>query len=72
MAKPLTKEEIRELSPQQRLELIDELWESLSEDDVPLPEWHKRLLDEALEEYERNPEEGKPWKEVRDEILGRG
>ena len=38
---------------------------------VPLPEWHKRALDESLEEYRKNPREGSSWEEARKRILGR-
>ncbi|HXI11594.1 MAG TPA: addiction module protein [Thermoanaerobaculia bacterium] len=69
MSRTLTKEEIGELSAAQRLELIDVLWDSLAPGDVPVPEWHKRLLDEALDEYERDPDEGRSWEDVRDEIF---
>ena len=69
MARTLTRDEIGELSPAQRLELIDELWESIDPADIPVLEWHKKLLDEVLEEYERDPEEGSSWEDVRVELF---
>jgi len=32
---------------------------------APLPEAHQRILDERLAEYERNPQAGSSWQEVR-------
>ena len=69
MARTLTKEEIFELRIEERLHLIESLWDSLAPEDVPLEEWQRRLLDERLEAHERNPEAARPWDEVRDEIF---
>ena len=72
MARTLTKEEIFELPAEERLNLMDSLWESLTPEDIPLEEWQRRLLDERLEAHERNPEAARPWEEVRDEIFPKG
>ncbi len=37
--------------------------------DLPLPESHQRALDEALADYRRDPDEGRSWVEVRDELF---
>jgi putative addiction module component (TIGR02574 family) len=41
-----------QLSPDQKLDLIEALWDSLSPDTVPMPDWHREVLDtrEAHEE----------------------
>lgn len=36
---------------------------------LPVPESDLRALDEAIEDYERDPEDGKSWDEARDEFL---
>ena len=63
--------ELRKLSNPENLLLINELWDSLSsqEDDLPVPESHKRILDERLREHEANPETGSAWEEVKSRIL---
>lgn len=60
-----------QLSPMERLELAQELWDSVDEAevDVPLTEAQRNELDRRLEEYERDPDGGETWEEVRDEIL---
>lgn len=63
--------ELKKLSNPEKLLLINELWASLSlqEDALPVPESHKKILDERLREHETNPEQGSTWKEVKSRIL---
>ncbi|BBO18504.1 conserved hypothetical protein [Candidatus Brocadia pituitae] len=63
--------ELKKLSNPEKLLLINELWASLSlqEDALPVPESHKKILDERLREHEANPEQGSTWKEVKSRIL---
>jgi putative addiction module component (TIGR02574 family) len=70
----LSKADLLKLDVATRLELIEELWESIASDDVaasqlPLTEGERALLDERLREYRADPESGQPWAEVRAEIL---
>jgi putative addiction module component (TIGR02574 family) len=68
VGKTLTEDEIVDLPVSERLKLIETLWDSINPRDIPVPEGHQRALDEALADYRRNPEEGRPWSEVRDEL----
>lgn len=54
------------LSPDQRLRLIEELWESLSKDpgNVPLTVRQRDELDWRLDEIESGQAEGIPWDDV--------
>lgn len=36
------------LSPEQRLQLIGELWDSLDQRDIPIPDWHKAEIDRRM------------------------
>ncbi|MGZ8853667.1 MAG: addiction module protein [Thermoanaerobaculia bacterium] len=69
MTRTLTKDEIFDLPVSERLHLIETLWDSINPNDLPVPESHQRALDEALAEYRGNPDEGRPWDEVRDELF---
>lgn len=51
--------------------MIETLWDSIDPNDLPMPESHQRALDIALADYRRNPEEGRSWDEVRDELFPR-
>ena len=69
MSRTLTKDEIFDLPVAERLHLIETLWDSINPNDLPLPESHQRALDEALADYRRDPDEGRSWVEVRDELF---
>lgn len=60
-------------SLEERLELVQRLWDRIAEDAaaVPIPDSHRRVLDERLRSYEATPAPGRPWSEVRREILGK-
>ena len=56
---------------EQRIALVQELWERISEhpEQVPMPPEHRRILDDRLAAYRAKPGAGRPWGEVRDELL---
>ncbi len=64
--------DLSELTPAERLSLIDDLWESLS-DEVALPISPSlgRELDRRVEQAHRNPEEGRSWEVIRSDLEGR-
>lgn len=53
------------LSPGDRLELIEALWDTLSEEDIPVTPEERALLDARLTDLEANPDDQSPWSEVR-------
>ena len=63
--------EFRELSAKARIEYVQSLWDFIAKtpDQVPIPESHKRILDQRLAAYEADPSKVKPWNQVRDNIL---
>lgn len=56
---------IDHLSPQQRLELIELIWDSLP-DNTPFvpPEWHLRELEQRVAAAEADPGAAEPWEQV--------
>jgi putative addiction module component (TIGR02574 family) len=56
---------IDRLSPEQRLELIELIWDSLP-DDVPhpLPEEHRRELERRIAAADADPGAAEPWETV--------
>lgn len=62
---------ILELSVAQRLLIVEQIWDSIAEnpDSVPLTDSQKQELDKRLNSYQRNPEAGSPWKDVKERIL---
>lgn len=66
-----SKLDVKALSAEERLNLIEELWDSLEADDVPVSEAQKTELDRRIEEMDRDGVRGIPWEDVLDRIRGR-
>jgi len=65
--------DIDKLTPAERLDLIDELWSSLEDDDVPVTEAQRRELDRRLERIAKTGVKGSPLEEVMGRLeAGRG
>lgn len=58
---------------EQKIAFVQDLWNQIAKEpgNVPIPESHKRVLSVRLEEYRSNPQAGRPWHEVRDQLLGK-
>jgi putative addiction module component (TIGR02574 family) len=52
------------LSPEQRLQLIGEIWDSLEQEALPLEPELLADLDRRLAEFDTSPAEGRPAAEV--------
>ena len=61
---------IDRLSVRERLELIEQIWDSLPEQVAPeqLPAWHLAELARRRAKAAASPGEGKPWREVLDSL----
>ena len=68
MSKPALN--IGDLSPEERLRLIEALWDSLTEKPgaVPLTNAQREELDRRLDDLERSGPEGIPWDQVLQQI----
>jgi putative addiction module component (TIGR02574 family) len=60
------------LSPRDRLDLIEALWDTLSEGDIPVTPDECAILDARLADLEANPGDQSPWSEVRARLEQRG
>jgi putative addiction module component (TIGR02574 family) len=63
--------DIKALTPEERLTLLEEIWDSLEPEDVRLTEAQRAELDRRLDDLERNPDAGIPWEEVLKQIRER-
>lgn len=54
------------LSVQERLDLIERIWDTLPVrvDPGEVPAWHRQELTARRAEADRNPGTGRPWREV--------
>ena len=71
MSKPALS--IGDLSPEERLRLIEELWDSLTEkpESVPLTNQQREELDRRLDDLEQSGPVGIPWDDVLQQIRSR-
>jgi putative addiction module component (TIGR02574 family) len=63
--------ELARLSPRQRLDLIEALWESLDDKDVPVTEAQRAELDRRIAGFEQDREEGISWDQLSAELRQR-
>ena len=65
--------DISRLSREQKLHLLEQLWDSLTstQEDMPLWDWQRELLDRRLDELERDGNLGVPAEEVLARLRGR-
>lgn len=58
---------IDRLSVDERLKLVEDIWDSIatSPSAVPLTEAHRRELDRRMERHALRPEEVVPWTEIK-------
>lgn len=59
---------IDRLSSEERLRLIEEIWDSLSIEKMPIPESHREELDRRLAAADAAPNASRPWEEVLAEL----
>ncbi|MBO1065391.1 MULTISPECIES: addiction module protein [Nostocales] len=64
---PLLKFDISELSIAERIQLAEDLWDSILEqqEEFPLSPAQQQELDQRLENYKKNPTNGSSWEEVK-------
>jgi putative addiction module component (TIGR02574 family) len=61
-----------ELPPAERLQLVEALWDSLTEvpEAVPLSDDVREELDRRLAAYYADPSSARPWAEIKAELFG--
>lgn len=53
------------LSFSERLLLVQDLWDSLNAEDIPLEQWQQDELDRRKAAYQANPGSGRSWEDVK-------
>lgn len=66
----LSPERIRNLTPAERIQLIEILWDSFLEDpdSVPVTDEQRAELRRRLAAHEQDPDAARPWPEIRSEL----
>ena len=62
-----------DLDVEQQIDYVQALWDRIAarEDRVPVPDWHREVIDERLADLEANPDAGRPWDEVKRDLSKR-
>lgn len=67
----MTHDEIIKLSPTERLKLIEELWDSLSDDEAPITPAQRDELVRRASTADVDEAEAVSWEALREEIRAR-
>ena len=70
-AKTEIRREALSLPAEDRIELVVEIWDSLTPEEIPVPDWQRDLVRDRLAGLEDIPPEERsvPWEAVRQRIF---
>ena len=72
MAKPvkLPPPGFEDLSIEEKIDYVQSLWDHIAADisTVPLTEWQRQVLERRVAAYEKDPDAGVPWEELRERL----
>lgn len=63
-------QELLKLSVAERIQLVEDIWDSISASPemLPVTAAQKKELDRRLADYRANPTAGRSWEEIRDSL----
>ena len=67
----LTPDEVARRSVSERLDLIGQLWDSLTDEDLPLTVAQRTELERRLQTFERDRADSVTWAELKAELSAR-
>jgi len=59
------RNQINSLSPEEKADLLDTVWESLEADSGTLTDAQRAELDYRIARHEQNPSDALPWQQVK-------
>ena len=64
---------IFKLGRAERLQLVEDLWDSIAEEDTqsPVPEWKREELRQRKARFSRHPASGRTWEQVKQRARAR-
>jgi len=73
MSSKVSISDVLALSPEERISLVGDIWDSLTEipERIELTDAQRRELDARLAGYRRDPHRGLPWSELRAKLLNK-
>lgn len=67
----LTRDEITRLTPPERLALIGDLWDSMTDAETPLPPAQRRELERRLASFDQDRAQGVSWEQFKADLAAR-
>ncbi len=64
-------QEILNLSVDERLSIVEKIWDSIDQSDIPVPESHKPELDRRLERFKNFESKFFTWEEIQKELAAK-
>ncbi len=66
----ISLEAIRRLPPDERVQLVEDIWDTLLDDprSLPVTEAQAEEMDRRLEAYAKDADPGTPWEQVKAEL----
>lgn len=61
-------EQAMRMSVEEKLQLIATLWDSMTPEDIPIPDWQRQELERRIEAQQQDPQPGQTWEDVKREI----
>jgi putative addiction module component (TIGR02574 family) len=72
MAKPvpLLPPGFDELSVDEKIDYLQSLWDRIAAtpEAIPVPDWHREIIDDRLKDLEANPNAGDSWEAVQERL----
>ena len=67
---PLPPPGFEALSIEEQIDYVQSLWAHIAArpEQVPVPDWHHKILAERLASYNEHPDDVKTWEEVEQEL----
>ena len=67
---PTQLEEILSLSVEERIQLVEAVWDSIAQhpESLPVTEAQRKELDRRLADHLKDPQAARPWSQVRDSL----
>ena len=67
---PLPPPGFDDLSVDEKIDYLQSLWDRIAAtpETVPVPDWHREIIDERLKDLEANPNAGENWEVVQERL----
>jgi len=59
---------VRQLSPKEKEQLSSVLWDEIREEDIVIPEEHKKIVRQRLKQMEEHPDNYLIWEDIERKI----